>query len=38
MTLTCPSDSAQEGDAQPDPATAPLGESSSKDAMCDHLM
>ena len=36
MTLTCPSDSAQEGDAQP--AAAPLGESSSKDAMCDHLM
>uniref|UniRef100_A0A8B9Y7J2 Forkhead associated phosphopeptide binding domain 1 n=1 Tax=Bos mutus grunniens TaxID=30521 RepID=A0A8B9Y7J2_BOSMU len=31
-------DPAQEGDAQPDPATAPLGESSSKDAMCDHLI
>nr|XP_020729369.1 forkhead-associated domain-containing protein 1 isoform X3 [Odocoileus virginianus texanus] len=32
------SDPAQEGDAQPDPAAAPLGESSSKDAMCDHLI
>ncbi|KAB0377184.1 hypothetical protein FD755_011628, partial [Muntiacus reevesi] len=31
-------DPAQEGDAQPDPAAAPLGESSSKDAMCDHLI
>ncbi|XP_060252570.1 forkhead-associated domain-containing protein 1 isoform X8 [Ovis aries] len=32
-------DTAQEGDAQPDPtAAAPLGESSSKDAMCDHLI
>ncbi|XP_045021620.1 forkhead-associated domain-containing protein 1 isoform X2 [Bubalus bubalis] len=29
-------DPAQEGDAQP--AAAPLGESSSKDAMCDHLI
>ncbi|XP_055275235.1 forkhead-associated domain-containing protein 1 isoform X3 [Moschus berezovskii] len=31
-------DPAQEGDAQPDHAAAALGESSSKDAMCDHLI
>lgn len=39
MTLTCPSDSAQEGDVQQrDPAAAPSLENSGKDTVCDHLM